>query len=220
MEDQNKNSVLRNLKFIYHEICKFHNGQKDSINQINNKFSWIIAANIGIIGFIFISRKDFNDLYKFAFLLFIISLFFSVLSLWTRKYKRGPKLREMMKKRGWTEEEMVERTNEKMVEAVDENQKVISRLCLYLKISIIFLMIGVLVLFISIIDFDFKHMDFNSDTGNYSQIKSEDDNSKESEPKEENGFSDDSQEQEFGEGFQEVEKGNTSPKEGDSQNQE
>jgi hypothetical protein len=142
-----KNSI-ENFKFIYGEACKSHEQQQRDIEHLNNKFNWIIAINIAALFFILNSNK-FNDNFLLALTFFSISLVFSVMSLWARTYKRGPKLAEMVEKLDWSVEKMIKNTNKALIKNIDSNYLSVKELKFFLKLSIIFNIIGILILIIN-----------------------------------------------------------------------
>lgn len=150
-KEQVNNKKVEKLRFIYQEINESSKVQQEAINMVNQKFNWVIALDIGILALIF-SRDNFtNDWTKISLFVLLISLIFSVISLWTKKYKRGPLLTELNNSIKYNEEIIIKGVNKKMVEAVNLNQKIIDELNIFLKISIIFLVLAILFIYLSIL---------------------------------------------------------------------
>jgi hypothetical protein len=71
------------------------------------------------------------------------------MSLWARTYKRGPKLAEMVEKLDWSVEKMIKNTNKALIKNIDSNYLSVKELKFFLKLSIIFNIIGILILIIN-----------------------------------------------------------------------
>lgn len=147
-EEQDKENIGK-LRFIYQEINESTKSQHEAINTLNNKFNWIIVSNIGVMALVFSKGELKNEFLKFSFFTLLVSLAFSVISLWVKKYKRGPLLTELIGIEKHPEEKILREVNKKMVEAININQKNIDELAIFLKISIIFLTISIALLFLS-----------------------------------------------------------------------
>jgi len=150
MNENNNNDIVK-LKFIYEEINESTKTQQGAIDMLNNKFNWIIASNIGVMALVFSKRELNNEFLNFSFFALLVSLAFSVISLWVRKYKRGPLLSELIGAEKYPEDKLLREVNKKMVEAININQKSIDELGTFLKIAIIFLVSSVVLLFLSIL---------------------------------------------------------------------
>jgi hypothetical protein len=134
----------KNQKLLYQEICSNRQAQQSSVDYINTKLSWVIAANITLLGLVsFISQQDWY--YVSAGLFWASSLIVSIFSINTHRYKFGPKLSAMEKKsKELSYTDFIGATNRKIIRDIDKNAEKVYLIGKLLRCSIYLLIVGVL----------------------------------------------------------------------------
>lgn len=136
--------------FVHNKIVEFSNNQQQAIDYLNNKINWVIVIDIALAGYLL--NKRHTDFLQWVSSLFIIcSLLIAIISIWSKKYKLGPKLREIIEKSSqWSYEKLVKNFNDKLEKDIARNEILASETAKLLKISIIFLVVSIVALFLSI----------------------------------------------------------------------
>jgi disulfide bond formation protein DsbB len=142
---------LEKVSFVHEKIVEFSNNQQKAIEHLNNKVNWIIIIDIALIGYL-LNKKHSNCLLVISALFIVGSLLIAIISVWSKKYKLGPKLREVIDKSSqWSYEKLMRNFNDKLEKDITKNEILVSETALLLKISIIFLMMAIVFLFLFIL---------------------------------------------------------------------
>lgn len=131
------------VKIVYSEILESLNFQRDVINIIHTKSNWLAALNVAAI--VGLSNIDFLDFYKIKYALlivFIVSLFFSVINFLPTYFSRGPSNEDLLKSFNYELGRVVAGISVHRKLMIDNNKNNLDKLSMNLKIATIFFIIG------------------------------------------------------------------------------
>lgn len=135
-----------NNKFIYQEVTEARRGQQLDIEHLNNKAYWVLSTSSVVIGLLINAGLNYHFGYLIGCILILISFFYSLKALLSKKYRHGPALSELHKKRNDSKlEVLMASTNKKIISDIKSNKDILWKLQHHLKISIICLFAGILV---------------------------------------------------------------------------
>jgi hypothetical protein len=135
-----------NNKFIYQEVTEARRGQQLDIEHLNNKAYWILSTSSVVVGLLINADLSYHFGYLIGCLLILTSFFYSLKALLSKKYRHGPALSELHKMRKESKlEVLIASTNKKIISDIKSNKDILWELQHNLKISIIYLFIGMVV---------------------------------------------------------------------------
>jgi len=138
--------MLEKNNFVYQEVAESRKGQQLDIEHLNNKAYWILSTSTVVIGLIINAELDYHFGYLIGCVLILISFFYSLKALLSKKYRHGPALSELHKMRKEsTLEVLIASTNKKIISDIESNKDILWELQHNLKISIIYLFSGMVV---------------------------------------------------------------------------
>lgn len=143
-----------NNKFVYKEVAEFRRGQQLDVEHLNNKAYWILSTSAVFIGLVINANLNYHLGYLIGSVLIIISFFYSLKALLSKKYRHGPALSELHKMRKEsTLEVLIASTNKKIISDIKSNKDILWELQHNLKISIIYLFAGIAVITLTFFGF-------------------------------------------------------------------
>lgn len=135
-----------NNKFIYQEVAESRRGQQFDIEHLNNKAYWILSTSAVVIGLIINAELNYHFGYLIGCVLILISFFYSLKALVSKKYRHGPALSELHKMRKESKlEVLIASTNKKIISDIESNKDILWELQHNLRVSIIYLFAGMVV---------------------------------------------------------------------------
>ena len=132
-------------EIIYSEINEVRKMQNEEYSLLSQKHYWLMILDVGIITFL--TKEEVG----FCYILFFgISLIISISSLYSVKYMRSLNLDTMISS-DKEDRIFLKDFNKKFIKAINKNQKGITRRANFLKVSIVFVLLGIVHLIINLI---------------------------------------------------------------------
>ncbi|MBD3331136.1 hypothetical protein GF354_06480 [Candidatus Peregrinibacteria bacterium] len=141
----------KSLELVYKELSDAWEFQRSSIDTIHSKSNWLMALNATLIAALstVVTTEGCGKILIIFTL--VISLLFSVANLWLKEIARGADLDELFIARNQPYEKLLDAVCEKKKSAIERNNPKLKNLKDCLKISIAFLVMGIVLIFLNLI---------------------------------------------------------------------
>jgi len=141
---------VKNNELIYQEIKSSRDRQNNDISLLNQKINWIFAGNILLL-IAMMQTRNISCLHLMTIIILILSLSVCLLSIFSKDYTMGRKLKNLYQDKDLETNIFIDKLNKRTIEALNKNKMIIKSLSSRLKLSIIFLIIGLIFIAVDLI---------------------------------------------------------------------